>query len=285
MKRLAQTICIAGAGLLLLAAGAAHAQPRAAPSEAEREDFVMGNFQFTLLHELAHVAIWDLKPPIIGPEEYAADYLATVFLLRPLEAPRVGAEKWRGFAVTAADAFAILWQLGEKAGAPSPYWDSHALSIQRFYSIACLVYGSDPARFAKVPELARMPVQRAGSCEAEYARALESTDWLLSFAASKRNGSAGAKMSVRYEKPRTRTSERLAAEIKSRSLIEWTLQRFQELVALDEDATLVLRSCSVPEAAWMGEQRELVVCYELLDLYYVLSGQQHRETIESLLDP
>ena len=51
-------------------------------------------------------------------------------------------------------------------------------------------------------------------------------------------------MSVRYEKPRTRTSERLAAEIKSRSLIEWTLQRFQELVALDQDATLVLRSCS-----------------------------------------
>ena len=245
----------------------------------------MGNLQFTLLHELAHVAIWDMHPPIIGPEEYAADYLATVFLLRPLEAPRVGTEKWVEFAMTAADAFGILWQLGEKRGASSPYWDSHALSIQRFYSIACLIYGSDPARFAKVPELIQMPAQRAGSCEAEYVRALEATDWLLSFAASKRADAAGGAMSVRYEKPRTRTSQHLVAEIKSRTLIDWTLQRFSELVTLNEDATLVLRSCSTTEAAWIAEQRELVVCYELLELYYLLSAEQRRDTIESLLEP
>ena len=129
-----------------------------------------------------------------------------------------------------------------------------------------------------------MPVQRAGSCEAEYARALEAMDWLLGFAASKRDGAAGATMSVRYEAPRTRTSVHLAAEIKSRGLIEWTLKRFHELIALDEDATLVLRACSTPEAAWIAEQRELVVCYELLDLYYLLSAEQHRDTIESLLE-
>ena len=90
-------------------------------------------------------------------------------------------------------------------------------------------------------------------------------------------------MSVRYEEPRTRTSQRLLAEIKSSTLVEWTLRRFHELVTLDEDATLVLRVCSVPEAAWIAEQRELVVCYELLDLYYVLSAEQHRDTVESLL--
>jgi hypothetical protein len=52
-------------------------------------------------------------------------------------------------------------------------------------------------------------------------------------------------------------------------------------VALDEESTLVLRGCSIP-AAWMAE-RELVVCYELSDFYYVLSAEQHRDTIESLL--
>ena len=284
MSQFFRSLCIAAASLLLLVSGAAYPQERASPLDPDRVDFVMGNFQFTLLHELAHVAIWDMEPPIIGPEEYAADYLATVSLLRPLEAPRVGAEKWLEFAMTAADAFVILWQLAEKTGASSPYWDSHALSIQRFYSVACLVYGSDPARFAKVPELIQMPVQRAGSCEAEYTRALKSMDWLLSFAASKRDGSADATMSVRYETPRTRTSAHLVAEIKSRTLIEWTLLRFHELVTLDEDATLVLRSCSIPEAAWIAEQRELVVCYELLELYYLLSAEQHRDTIESLLE-
>ena len=94
-----------------------------------------------------------------------------------------------------------------------------------------------------------MPVQRAASCAAEYARALQSVDWLLSFDASAQDRSAGAGMSVRYELPPSRTSEHLVAEIKSRTLIEGTLDRFNELVALDEDATVVLRACSIPEAA------------------------------------
>ena len=283
MSQLVRTLCFAAGLVLLLEASPAWPQERASPLNPDRADFVMANFQFTLLHELAHVAIWDMKPPIIGPEESAADYLATISLLRPLGAPRLGAEKWLEFAMTAADAFAIFWQFAEKTGASSPYWDSHALSIQRSYSIACLIYGSNPARFAKVPELIQMPVQRAGSCEAEYARAVEAMDWLLSFAAGKRDDAAGATMSVRYEAPRTRTSAHLATEIKSRALVEWTLQRFHELIALDENATLVLRACSAPEAAWIAEQRELVVCYELLELYYLLSAEQHRETIAGLL--
>jgi hypothetical protein len=275
---------IPAALLLLLAVGSATAQERGARLDRDRVDFVLGNFQFALLHELAHVAIFDMEPPIIGPEEYAADYLATVALLRPLAAPRGGAERWVEFAITTADAFAILWQLAERTGASSPYWDSHALSIQRFYSVACLIYGSDPARFASVPELIQMPAQRAASCQPEYTRAVNATDWLLSFAASRRDASVGASMAVRYEEPRTRTSQRLVAEIQASALVEWTLQRFHELVTLDDDATLVFRVCSEPEAAWIAEQRELVVCYELLELYYLLSAEQHRDAVDSLLN-
>jgi hypothetical protein len=79
--------------LLAPLAGAAYGQERASTLDRDRVDFVMGNLQFTLLHELAHVAIWDIQPPIIGPEEYAADYLATISLLRPLETPDGGAMK------------------------------------------------------------------------------------------------------------------------------------------------------------------------------------------------
>jgi hypothetical protein len=276
MSRLVRSLCVAA--LFTPLADAGHGQERASPLDPARVDFVMGNLQFTLLHELAHVAIWDMQPPIIGPEEHAADYLATISLLRPLEAPDGGAKRWLRFALIAADSFAILWRLAEKTGASSPYWDSHALSIQRFYSIACLIYGSDTVRFTKLPELIDMPAERAASCGAEYARAVAATDWLLSFAAKNRSASAGAAISVRYETPRTRTSQRLAAEVSSSGLIDWTLGRFHELVALDDNATLVLRPCSVPEAAWIAEQRELVVCYELLELYYILSAEQHRDT-------
>ena len=126
-----------------------------------------------------------------------------------------------------------------------------------------------------------MPVQRAGSCEAVYSRALKAMDWLLSFAASKRGGPAEATMSVRYETPRTRTSAHLVAEIKSRTLIDWTLLRFHELVTLDDDATLVLRGCSIPEAAW------IVLVYSLRQNRLVWSGQTtttDSSSVERLVD-
>ncbi len=171
----------------------------------------------------------------------------------------------------------ILWQAAEEAGAAAPYWESHGLSIQRYYGITCLIYGSDRQRFASLPALAQMPVQQSANCEAEYARASESLDWLVAFASDARRGSRKPSMSVEYEPVKTRTSEHLVAELRSRELIEWTVARFGELVALSDDAKVVLRSCSIPEAAWVAESRELVICYELLDLYYLLSAEQHRE--------
>ena len=270
------------AGLLATAAG--HGQERrASPLDPARVEFVMGNLQFTLRHELAHVAIWDMKIPIIGPEEQAADYLAVLTLLRPIVERPQATETWLRFALTTADAFVILWQAAEEAGAAAPYWDSHGLSIQRYYGITCLIYGSDRQRFASLPALAQMPAQQSANCEAEYARASESLDWLVAFASDARRGSKKPSMSVEYEPVKTRTSEHLVAELRSRELIEWTVERFGELVALSDDAKVVLRSCSIPEAAWVAESRELIICYELLDLYYLLSAEQHRDEIEALI--
>jgi hypothetical protein len=122
------------------------------PLDPERVTFVLGNVEFALLHELAHLVIGELDLPILGPEEQAADYLATMTLLRPIENPPVGREKW-----------------------------------------------------------------------------------------------------------------------------------LEDLVKLKQDTTVVMRSCSMPEAAWVPEDRELIFCYELLDLYYVLSGDQDSYQIRSLL--
>jgi hypothetical protein len=268
----------------LLAADGSHGQERrAARLDPSRVEFVMGNIQFSLRHELAHVAIWDMKIPIIGPEEQAADYLAVLSLLRPLAERPEEPDTWVRYAFTTADAFAILWQTAEKVGATAPYWDSHGLSIQRFYGIACLIYGSDPQRFATIPALARIPPRQSANCEAEYARASESLDWLVAFSQEARRDSPQVSISVRYEPAKTRVSERLLAEMRSRGLIEWTVERFGELVALRDDVQVVLRPCSAPEAAWDAESRELVICYELFDLYYVLSADEHRAEIDALI--
>ena len=269
--------------LLIAMVAPGYAQDRASPLDTDRVGFVLGNVEFALLHELAHLVIGEMDLPIIGPEEQAADYLATMSLLRPLEIPPVGSERWLEFALTTADAFVILWQLGEKTGAVFPYWDSHALSIQRFYTIGCLLYGSSPDRFSAVPGLIEMPARRAESCAAEYARAARSIDWFLEAFGRKEGEPQKRVMTVRFEAPHSRISEYLVREIQAAGLIDWTLQRLEELINLNADATVVLRSCSMPEAAWIPEQRELVFCYELLDLYYALSSAQDQHEIRSLL--
>ena len=259
------------------------AQDNPPPLDPARIDFVLGNVEFALLHELAHLVIGEMDLPILGPEEQAADYLATMSLLRPIEEPPIGRERWLEFALTTADAFVILWQLGELTGASFPYWDSHTLSIQRFYTIGCLLYGSSPERFAEIPALIDMPEQRAELCVAEYARAARSIDWLLENFGRTEDEPQTASISVRFEAPHSRVSEYLVGEIQAIGLIDWTLQRLEDLIRLNEDATVIMRSCSIPEAAWVPEDRELVFCYELLDLYYILSGEQDQHEIRSLL--
>jgi hypothetical protein len=273
---------VATSFLVAVLAAPASAQVRHSSLDPARVDFVLGSFQFTLLHELAHVAIAELEVPVLGPEEMAADYLATLALIQPPRPSAFAAAQRHGFAVTAADAFLVIWQLAESQGVSPPYWDVHGLSIQRFYTIACLLYGSDPERFEAIPGLARMPLPRAESCPEEYARARRSLDWLLSFAGQDDGEQPRATMSVRYEPPHSRTSAGITDEIRGIELVERTLRGFAETVPLEEDAVLVLRSCGIPEAAWNPDSRELVFCYELLDMYYLLSAERHRGAIETL---
>jgi hypothetical protein len=232
--------------------------------------FVVGNVEFLVLHEIGHFLIMEKEVPILGPEENAADYIATLALLH--EAPLDPAFNDRALRslLAAADAFAASWQVGNAVSADVPYWGSHALSIQRFYQIACLLYGSDPKTFASVPAAAGLPPERAAGCEAEFARAEHAIDWLLDTYGRHPGDPPGAPTEVRYEPPPTRVSARIAEELKSQRLLELIVERLHARFVLARPVSVVLRGCDQREAAWLPDRRELVVCYELLDTLYLL---------------
>jgi hypothetical protein len=271
MKRL-----LACAALLLGAAApaGADAQPRQ-PRAAEQHEpaavaFVVGNVEFLLLHEIAHFLIDEKGVPIIGPEENAADYIATLALLREESLDPTRESRGREFLLSAADAFGAAWRTGQELGADVPYWSAHALSIQRYYQIACLLYGSDEAAFARVPQIAGLPPERAQSCAAEFARTNAAIQWLLD-TYGRRAGDAPAQSTpVVYEPPPTRVSERILRELQSLELLERTLDRLHERFTLDRPFRLVVRGCGRAEAAWIDASRELVICYEILDTLYLL---------------
>jgi hypothetical protein len=268
-------VCLA----LLLAMSTRASAQRAQPadggsgpsSDRSAIAFVIGNVQFLLVHEIAHFLIAEKNVPIIGPEENAADYIATLALIR--EEPLDPAEKDRSleFLLAAADAFAASWRTGAELGADVPYWGSHALSIQRYYQIACLLYGSDPVAFERVPGVAGLPEARAQSCIAEYAKANQAIDWLLANYGRQADDPPGAATEILYEQPRTMVATRVLEELQSLELLELILARLHERFTIERPFTLVMRTCGQAEAAWIPDRRELVICHDLVDTLYLLA--------------
>jgi Putative metallopeptidase len=257
---------------------------RATP-EPDVVAFVLGNIEFLLIHEIAHFLISEKQIPIVGPVENAADYIATLALIR--EEPLDPSQKDRALKdlVAAADAFSLVWQNGSTTGAQAPYWGTHALSIQRYYQIACLLYGSDPIAFARVPEVAGLPPVRAAGCIDEFARADKAIDWLLATFGRHDGDPPGAATEVSYGPPPTLVGRRIVEALRSSELLERTLERLRQRFVLDSPFTLSVRSCGEAEAAWLPEQREMVICYELIDTLYLLGIQERTRHLDPALPP
>jgi len=268
---LARVVLLAG-----LAASPAGAQQNDADDparlfESTPEQFVVSNAQFVLMHELAHLVIDEKRVPILGPEESAADYIAAMMLIRPRAVPPEGSDALLQVAINTAEGFALAWRRRERIGAELPYWDNHSLTVQRFSTLACLLYGSNPKRFAILVERLDMPEARARACVREYERAAYAIDWLFDTFARKETDPPGAPIEIRFEDPPTLTSVRMRDAILRQGFVERTFRFFNDVVALDEPATFVMRSCRLPQAMWLPETRELVLCYELLDAYMAMS--------------
>ncbi|MBD2580005.1 DUF4344 domain-containing metallopeptidase [Oscillatoria sp. FACHB-1406] len=124
---------------------------------------------FTLLHELGHALIDQYDLPVLGKEEDAVDNLAAILLIDWDEADSAISGMLQ-FAVDAEE---------EAEFEELAYWDEHSLGEQRFYNMACLIYGSDPATHEYLVTEEILPESRAERCELEYAQASNSWNTLL----------------------------------------------------------------------------------------------------------
>lgn len=131
---------------------------------------------FVFHHELGHALVDLLELPITGKEEDAVDDLATLVLLK----------EWEGGDESALSAANSFYMMGEDEEASEdetaieklPYYGEHSLGKQRYYQIACIVYGSDPETHADLVGES-LPRERAERCEAEYQQKARSWGTLL----------------------------------------------------------------------------------------------------------
>ncbi|MDX2247922.1 MAG: DUF4344 domain-containing metallopeptidase [Bacteroidia bacterium] len=137
--------------------------------QAQFTDAVLGATAFTLFHEIGHALIDQLKLPVLGREEDAADQIATYLLVMS------GASEQ---AFHGGEFFAYLAE-NYQPGHSFPYWDEHGLNEQRFFNITCWLYGYDPGRYAFLVANQVLPLDRAQRCPSESAQSAETMKQLL----------------------------------------------------------------------------------------------------------
>ena len=274
---------------VLLIAAWPHANAEDATEEGYVTEFVYGNLAFILLHEIAHVIIEDFDVPVLGNNEDAADTLAAMFLIR---LDRLSPDfRYIRMLVAAADGQRILWQRGAEQENPILYLANHPLSVQRAARMVCLAYGSEPELLEPLPEIFGLPEFRAFWCEEEFEAAEQAWSWVRDTYILQSAGGAGGHQ-VKY----VPTSDPDFQPIRDRLVEGRVLERVLEVVEegklasqneaplyLREDATLIAKSCDEPNAYWDGNERELVVCYELIQALYGLSAdEQLREVFDQI---
>lgn len=240
--------------------------------------FILSNTEFTLLHEIAHVLIWELKPPVFGREEDAADTIAVMAqMMLPVKAGEHSEiEKLQAV----ADGWKLEWQLVQEEEIDNAYWDLHSLEIQRYYNIACLVYGADPANRAEIVQAAELPTDRAESCHEEYALAKRAMDWLLTKLSPESADGSRTKRgitTVQYARNNTLEGEKIDKWLRESGIAERLAEAMTRRFDLPRDIVISFESCPFPNAAWNAELAKIQFCHSLLNRFLYLARELSRE--------
>jgi hypothetical protein len=132
----------------------------ATPAGVTPESAVLGPLLEVFLHEIGHALFDQLRIPLLGHEEDAADQFAAFVLLHLNQQ-------------TVRDAMGgVAWMYGQEAKdakiSQSSLANVHGLAGQRFYNTLCMAYGAEPDLFKDLVERKLLPEDRAEGCEDEY---------------------------------------------------------------------------------------------------------------------
>jgi hypothetical protein len=125
---------------------------------------------FIAIHELGHALVDVLDIPITGKEEDVADQLSAYLLISSFDD---GAQ----FVLDGATWFGVIseqYDLEE-----GDFEGVHSLDVQRYYTLACWVYGSNSTRYGDAVLEGGLSPERLKTCEDEYRRFTRSWDVLL----------------------------------------------------------------------------------------------------------
>lgn len=226
---------------------AAQAEQAAFSRDRAADEFVRANLIWVFYHEVGHALIDVLNLPVLGPEESSADTFAALMidgLWEETAAVEIAINTARGFELYDADY--------KNRGFETSAWDTHGLEMQRYYHLACLMYGADPeGRDHLIADL-NLPDDRAGFCADEFLLASDGWRNALQSMTESRNTKGLRLLGGRQNDP---TAVTIEAEIAS----------LNQLYRLPEWIEVRIEPCGEPNAFYYEDSRSVTICTEYAD--------------------
>jgi len=275
-----------GAFLMLLGMGPAAAQKLSQDQlGALREEYVLANAEFTLLHEFGHAAFDAFDVPLFSREEEAADTVATVLMILNYDVQNRPAAVDRLLMVSAE--WYQEWETKGRVTELKPYWDEHPLSIQRFYNINCLAMGANEEMLALSLDTKLLPVERGWFCDQEFARAKRAVEWL--YRQHRREpGDKGRALrppmlTVRYDEPVGADNRRVYEILKRSHLFERIADRLDRLMDWPFPVQVSVTDCGgSPDAFYKKQVHTIFICLDLLADFRRLADRRAEEGFADL---
>lgn len=256
------------ATLALLAQAPASAQDEERP--LDERDWVLGNVLTVLLHEVGHglVALWAL--PVLGREEDAADSFSITYLLDTIaDDASLGPEKIEQLddALFVTAGAWLAYAEGNDLADTSLYAVEHSLDMQRFFAHMCLLVGREPDVYGSWLEDFDIEPEALDLERCEETALLQAEDWryLLEVERDeswKDQGSRGLTLII--EPGKTKAHRRYEAWLKDWPWLRYFEQRLEGDLKLPEPLTIRFDACDEANAFYDHEEREILMCYELL---------------------
>ncbi len=125
--------------------------------------YTRANVRFIVLHETGHALVGLLDLPVTGRQEDAVDQLAAMLMLHFAGMDETPAQVIDNLRMAADQ------MLSRSTGAYDldAYADEHALGEQRYFNLQCLIYGTDPVKYAGIVAAGDLTPARARVCPRE----------------------------------------------------------------------------------------------------------------------
>lgn len=202
-------------------------------------DPVRDNLRFTLYHAVGHAVIDQMRVPMLGSEETAADGFALVL------ADRLHDEAEMAEMIASLTALARM-----QAVAAIDPWSLYMADGQRIAWRICLWFGLEPAARGDLARALGLPREAHHSCTTE-ARRLR----------------AGSAPILARAEPGMRAKPRLVPKGggKALTILADDVLRLQCKVALPQPTPVTQESCGEDNAFYYHEQDRIVICDKLVE--------------------